>query len=207
MGNGKDATARTPKRRPAQRRREEVLDAAAQVFFQKGYDAATTEEIADRLDILKGSLYYYVESKDQLLFEIVRDVMQDALTALEGIAIGEGPAIDRLRAAIVGHVVHLTRNRTRAAILLHEYRALSEARRKLIRSLLDRYTRVLTDVVESARKEGAIRQDLDTGVATMTILGAANWPYRWYSPRGSLSSQEIAEQIASILIEGLKSRS
>lgn len=200
----KDATPRTAKRRPAQRRREEVLDAAAQVFFQKGYDAATTEEVADRLDILKGSLYYYVESKDQLLFEIVRDVMQDALAKLEELATAEGPAVDRLREAIVNHIVHLTRNRTRAAILLHEYRALSEARRKIVRGLLDRYTVVFTDLVESARKEGTIRQDVDTGIATMTILGAVNWPYRWYNPRGPLSSQQIAEQIAAVLIDGLR---
>jgi AcrR family transcriptional regulator len=200
-----NTATRTPKKRPLQRRREEVLDAAAHVFFQKGYDAATTEEIADRLDILKGSLYYYVESKDQLLFEIVREVMQDALAKQEEAASAPGTAIDRLRAAIVTHVLHLTKNRTRAAILLHEYRALSEPRRRAVREMLERYTRLIEGLVRSAQKKGSVRKDIDAMVATMTILGAVNWPYRWYSPRGALSAGEIAEQIANILIEGLVS--
>jgi hypothetical protein len=48
-----------------------------------------------------------------------------------------------------------------------------------------------------------VRKDVDIMVATMTILGAVNWPYRWYSPRGALTSAQIADQIAGILIEGL----
>jgi AcrR family transcriptional regulator len=200
-----NTATRTAKRRPPQRRREEVLDAAAHVFFQKGYDAATTEEIADRLDILKGSLYYYVESKDQLLFEIVREVIDGVLVKQEEAVSAPGTAIERLRGAIVTHIVHLTKNRTRAAILLHEYRALSEPRRRTIREMLDRYTSVINELVVSAQKEGSVRKDVDSMVATMTILGAVNWPYRWYNPRGPLSSAEIAQQMASILIDGLAS--
>src|SRR4030088_551773 len=104
-------TTSSTKRRPPQRRREEVLDAAALVFYQKGYDAATTEDIAGRLDMLKGSLYYYVESKDQLLFEIVRRVRVVPPPRLEEAAAAEGKAVDRLHGAIVAHVVHLTKNR------------------------------------------------------------------------------------------------
>jgi AcrR family transcriptional regulator len=200
------AATKASKRRPPQRRREEVLDAAAHVFFQKGYDAATTEDIANRLDILKGSLYYYVESKDQLLYEIISEVFQDALRNLEAVVSGEGRAIDRLRAAIVAHIVHLTKNRTRAAILLHEFRSLSEPGKRVIRGIQNRYERLLSDLVEAAKKEGTLRPGVDLRMASMTILGAANWPYRWFSPRGRLSSREAAEQIASILIDGLEAK-
>src|SRR5947207_409360 len=65
--------------RPPRRRQQEILEAAARVFHEKGYESTSIQDIADEVGILKGSLYYYIRSKEDLLYEIIRDIHDDAI--------------------------------------------------------------------------------------------------------------------------------
>ena len=78
-----DAPSRSP-------REQQILDAAAVVFYEKGYAAASIQDVADAVGILKGSLYYYIDSKEDLLFEILRDAHPRVDAAPERVAAGRG---------------------------------------------------------------------------------------------------------------------
>src|SRR5690242_21930048 len=76
-------TTRARRSRAPRRRQQEIVEAAARVFHEKGYESTSIQDIADAVGILKGSLYYYITSKEDLLFEIIRGVHEEALKNLE----------------------------------------------------------------------------------------------------------------------------
>src|SRR6266496_3647760 len=94
------ATRKESQRREPRRRRGEVLDAAVRVFHAKGYDATSIQDIADEVGILKGSIYYYITSKEDVLFEILDEVHRAAFNAVvEAIEI-DGDALQKLHAFV-----------------------------------------------------------------------------------------------------------
>jgi AcrR family transcriptional regulator len=189
--------------RAGKRRYEEVLRAAGEVFAEKGYDGCSTQDIADRLGILKGSLYYYTDSKESLLFELVEETMRQGLLVVEKIAEQKKPAVDRLRELVRAHIDYLTDNLVNIKLLLHERRSLAPAHRQVVRELEEAYQARMRTLVSEGQADGSIRKDLDPGIATLAILGALNWLYRWYQDgNGHLGPSAIADQFATILVEG-----
>jgi AcrR family transcriptional regulator len=185
------------------RRYEEVLKAAGEVFAEKGYEGSSTQDIADRLGILKGSLYYYTDSKESLLFELVDETLRRGLQEVEKIAEQSKPARDRLGDLVQGHIEYLTANLVNIKLLLHERRSLAPPHLQAVRELEEAYQGRLRTLVAEGQADGSIRDDLDAGIVTLAILGALNWLYRWYRDgNGHLRPAEIASQFSVILVEG-----
>jgi AcrR family transcriptional regulator len=181
-------------RKPGDERWAECLQVAARIFAQKGYAATSLQEIADALDMLKGSLYYYINSKEDLLYEVIREVLTQAEARMAAQADVQGPAVVRLERLVHEHVVFLIDHLTETTVYLHEAAQLSEARR----AELPEHTFVarLENLVRDGQADGTIRSDVDVRVAALSILGSANWVYRWYSPAGDLTPEQIAGEIA-----------
>lgn len=189
--------------RQAQRRREEVLQTAAEMFLANGYDATSTRDIAERLGMLKGSLYYYVDSKDDLLYEVIKDVYDRGEARLQAVLDGPGTPLEKLRLLIEGHLVNLTENLTATALLLHEHRRLSAERRRLVDEKQAEYRDAVVNLIAQGQRDGLVREDVDPDVATFVLLGALNWTYRWYRPDGEKDAAEVARQFAEVLLSGL----
>lgn len=119
-------------RKPRKERWIELLQVATEVFCEKGYEAASLQDIADRLGMLKGSLYYYIRTKEDLLYEVINDVFQQGLANIESLASQPGDPVERLYKVIVGHVDHMCRRLTGTAVFLHELDSLSADRQKSI---------------------------------------------------------------------------
>jgi AcrR family transcriptional regulator len=187
-------------------RRDEVLEAAAAVFVERGFDAATTRDIGERAGVLSGSLYHHFETKEEMLFELVRDVYDGVLATLDGLDPTSGTAADRLRLVLENHVRHLIANLARTTLFLHEFRSLTEEHRAIVQAAEERYVGVVTGLVEEGRADGSLRGDVDPRLARMVLLGAVNWVYRWYREGGSWPPEKIATDIASILLDGMSTR-
>src|ERR1700761_228 len=79
------------------KRQREIIDAAAKIFHRKGYSETTVQDIADAVGILKGSLYYYIDSKEDLLFQMLLEVHEDAKVIVKETAALDLSALERLR--------------------------------------------------------------------------------------------------------------
>src|SRR5437660_10309404 len=90
--------------RGGQRRREELIAVACRVFAAKGFDGASLQDIADEFGVLKGSLFHYIQSKDELLYEIIRGVYAGAEEDVWPLARGDDAAVARLRRVIAAYV-------------------------------------------------------------------------------------------------------
>lgn len=187
-------------RKPADERWRQILAVSARMFAERGYAATSLQQIADELNLLKGSLYYYINTKEDLLYEVIRSVYWEGVANFQQMSKGEGTAMTRLQAAIEGHVTHLISNMTATTVYLHEFTQMSKTRQDELSSL--DYTGLMRDLIKEGQADKSIREDLDPRLAAMAILGATNWVYRWYRP-GQSTPAEIAAQFAEIFTSGL----
>ncbi|MEV5848552.1 TetR/AcrR family transcriptional regulator [Streptomyces sp. NPDC051985] len=200
--------SRTPQRSGAERkprdeRRAEVLEAATQIFYEKGYEASALRDIADRVGMLKGSLYYYFQSKEDLLFQVISAVHREGLAVIRERAALPGDPLQRLENVIAGHVEHTCRNLVATAVFLHELSALPTERRQEILGTEHAYQGVFRGLIDQAQGEGLARADLDPRLAALSVLGSTNWVYRWYRPGGEFTPEQIGAQLAELAIRGV----
>jgi len=197
---GVPETARTAS---SKKRTQDIIDAAAQIFHDQGYSETSVHDIAEAVGILKGSLYYYIRSKEDLLFQVLSDVHDAFKGIVERTRAIDAPAVERLRYYIREHVIFNTQNVTKMAVFYHDYRALSE---KPLAEIVERrrfYEDYLRNLIAEAQEEGAVNRDLDPKLAAFTLFGMMNWVYHWFQPTGAWTPDQIGEQVASMAIDGL----
>lgn len=200
---GRSARRSGGERKPREERWVELIDVATQVFYEKGYDGASLQDIADRLGMLKGSLYYYIQSKEDLLFDVISAVHKEGLAVIRARAEVPGGPLERLESVIVGHVEHTCRNLVPTAVFLHELSSLPEERRREILGSEHAYQGVFRDLIESAQAEGLVRADLEPRLAALAVLGSTNWVYRWFRPGGAFTPEQIGSELAEMSIRGI----
>jgi AcrR family transcriptional regulator len=193
----------TRRSRAPRRRQSEILDAAAQVFHDKGYDSTSIQDIADAVGILKGSLYYYITSKEDLLYDIIQEVHRDGLKNLARIAALEGTALQKIRAFVVVHFTHNAENLVKVGVFFKDFRSLGEERRKVIVEERDEYENFLRDLIKAGHRDGTVCRDLEPKLSAITILGMLNWLYQWYRPEGEWSATAIANAYGDFVVAGL----
>lgn len=200
---GRSARRSGGERKPREERWAELIEVATQVFYEKGYDGASLQDIADRLGMLKGSLYYYIQSKEDLLFDVISAVHREGLAVIRARAEVAGDPLQRLENVIVGHVEHTCRNLVPTAVFLHELSALPPDRRQEVLGSEHAYQGVFRGLIEQAQKDGLVRPEVDPRLAALSVLGSTNWVYRWFRPGGEFTPEKIGGQMAEMAIRGI----
>jgi AcrR family transcriptional regulator len=193
-------------RRPAnnKKREREIIDAAAEIFHRQGYADTSVQDVADAVGILKGSLYYYIKSKEDLLFRVLEEVHEDAHGIIEEVAAMDAPPLERLAAYFRAHVEYNTRNLTKVAVTYHDFGLLTGERRDTIVKERQVYERFVVGLIKEAQESGDVRPEVDARLAAYSALGMANWVYTWYRPSGKTSPEELAELISEMIVGGLR---
>lgn len=179
--------------------REAIIAAAAKVFRTKGYHAATVQDIADAVGILKGSLYHHFESKEELLYLIVKEPRARLYQTVADIVADDLPAGEKLRRAILAHLEAFDKHYPHLFVYLRE----REEMTRRFRGAPKDYERYWQQILGEGVKSGQFRADLDVEVASYGLLGMLNWLYKWYDPRGRLSVREIAAQFSTMALAGV----
>ncbi len=187
----------------SQRRRQELIDAAAKIFQDKGYEAASIQDIADALNILKGSVYYYIDTKEDLLFAAIDQVHRSALANMDKLRQLDDPPLTLIRLFIESHIKHISDNLVKATVFFHDFRSLDRERHDYIVAERDEYDAFLRGLIARGQADGSICPDIDPKLATLAILGMMNWSYQWYRVGGGLDPMEIGRQFADIALGGL----
>ena len=185
-------------------KREAVLRAAAQVFNEQGFQASTLDQVAARLNVSKPTLYYYVRSKDEILFECVRIGLSMLQEAIDGVSATGGNAADKLMAVMRQYARIATLDFGMCVIRVGED-PLPPAAKVELRRMKAGLDRVFRDLVRQGIAEGSIGP-CDPKIAAFTIAGALSWIARWYRPEGTMSSDEIADDVIELLLKGLSIR-
>jgi TetR/AcrR family transcriptional regulator, cholesterol catabolism regulator len=182
-------------------RRSELTREAAKLFAQKGYHGTSIGDIADALGVQKGSLYSHIASKEDLLYETMRDGAAAFHGALD--AIPEAlPATEKIRLALRGHLRVVAEQLDVATVFVQEWRYLEGARREEIVAERRRYEERIRDLFREGRELSELRADLDESVAALLLLSAANWAYTWLQP--GRNTDELADRFYALLVDGMR---
>ena len=184
-------------------RERDIVATAARLFKEKGYRATTLEDIAAAVGMLKGSLYYYIRSKEELLYLVVRDPIRQVYGELEAIVAADLPFTEKITRAIANHMTVFHLHYPHIAVYLHDYRHLMDKLEQNVIETPKQYQRLWDTLLRQGIAAGEIRDDVDVTMAGYALLGMCNWTYRWYNPSGRLSPQEIAAVFTKIALQGL----
>ncbi len=195
------------KAKPARRyrqftkRRLEILRSAASAFSQNGFAGATMEEIADKVQMAKGNLYYYFPSKQELLFfcqeQSLGRLIEEANTVLKSNA----PPDEQLRIMIVTHVKTILEE-IYGSTAHTDFRSLPPSQLKKVIRHRDRYEKIYRKVIERGIKEGVFRK-CNIKTTVWAILGALNWTAQWFSPSGVITVDELGTQFTDLFLRAL----
>jgi AcrR family transcriptional regulator len=182
-------------------RRLEILRSAAEAFTQRGFAGATMEEIADRVGMAKGNLYYYFPSKQDLLFfcqeQSLTRLLEEAGTALRS----KTTASDQLRLMIIAHVTTILQE-IYGSTAHTDFRSLPAVKLKQVIRKRDQYEKAYRTVIERGIQEGTFRQ-CNVKTTVWAILGALNWTVQWFSPTGEITVNQLGEQFADLFVHSL----
>jgi AcrR family transcriptional regulator len=180
-----------------------VLTTAVRLFNERGYEATSMGDLAERLGITKSSIYHHVSSKEQLLRMAVDQALDGLFAAADEVRAMEGPAIQRLE-HLVRRSVLLLADRVEFVTLLLRVRGNTAVEREALLRRREFDSRV-TELAVMAKAEGDLRPDVDPATAARLLFGMVNSLTEWYRPdRGNAAA--LAETVTAIAFEGLRTR-
>jgi AcrR family transcriptional regulator len=182
----------------------QILEVAVTVFNEQGYDATSVAALADRLGLSKSAMYHHFDSKEQLLIH----ALDEALGSLEGVlqqpGARTGGAGERLGFVLRSAVTVLV-DKLPFVTLLLRVRGNSDVERDALerRRAFDHQ---VTAMVRAAQEEGSVRSDVEASVATRLLFGMVNSLVEWYRPSGPESAADLADDVLTLALDGLRTR-
>lgn len=184
--------------------RDRILEAAARLICEKGYDATSIQDIADATGLTKAGLYHHIRSKESLLLEIQHygmDVFEEKVLS-QVVSIAD--PLERLKACMEKNVRLVTDGWSKeVTIILQEHANLTGEARSQMNARKKRYVRFLETSFAEAVRAGQIRP-VNPKVAAFSFLGMVLWIYKWFRPEGPLSAEQLAREMQDILFGGLE---
>jgi AcrR family transcriptional regulator len=190
-----------------EKRRGEILKAAALVFREMGYGSATVDDVARRADIDRASIYYYFKGKKDLLREMVGDATIENVEMAERIAQSTEPPNVKLRHLIIGLFKSYERHFPYLYVYVQEDMSrLAQDRSpwsKKILALNRRFDVAVVRIVQEGFERGFFQSKGDSKLIAAGIVGMCNWSHRWFEPTQPGRAAEIAGIFADMVIDGL----
>lgn len=182
-----------------------IVSIAASLFAGRGYRGTSMRDIGRSVGVHAGSLYVHIASKEDLLHSIVTSIMERSERDMSGVLASREPAAEQLREIARRHIELIGTNKEFATVFFHEWRNLGQARQEAVIASRDRWEDGLRSVISRGIAAGEFRP-VDVRIAGIALTSMLNWAYVWYSPDGDLSADQLADQFAGLLIDGLHAR-
>lgn len=192
------------RKRTTHRRSGEIIEAAAKVFAERGYHGCSTQDIADVLKIRQASLYYYFPSKEVALELVCMRGVEGFYETERAIADGPGTATERLSGLIRAHISPLLDRGNFMKVFLTQRQFLPAHSRRKIRKVSRGIEAIFEGVLQQGQRGGEFRADLDTRLATLSILSILNGCAAWYS-REQASIERIGSDFIALILRGIDS--
>lgn len=186
-------------------RKSQIIDVSTSLFREKGYHAASLDDVAERIGFTKPAIYHYFSSKEDILFEVIEQIVDRALQRMVAIAARPSSPTDKLRDVIIANTEAILENLDAHIVFFNARGLLSPDREDTIIESERIYTRVVRKIYQDGISAGEFL-DIDPMVATSTILGASSWAYRWFDPHGRRTAKEVAHDVAALTMNGYASR-
>lgn len=183
-----------------------LLDTASQLFASGGYTTTSIREVAVAMGIEKASLYYYINSKDDLCYQIILSAHEHMLASVRAALVGVEGAESRLLRFIAAHVCALLEHKNWIAVATEQINFLEPRKRAQIVALRDEYEQMVRALLTDAQAAGLVRIDIPARYLGFALLGMITHIYPWYQEEIDPQPQELAVLLADILLNGIRQR-
>jgi AcrR family transcriptional regulator len=184
----------------ADAQRQRILAGAVAVFSRRGYRAASMNEVAEQVGLRKPTLYHYVKTKQDLLVAVYEEVLDESLARARRIVAGAPDTREAVRALIVDRAAYTCEHRDLLTICFEEESELPPDLRQPILERRRVYERLVREAVEDHLRATGRTLPIPVNIYVNTLLGAANWTYKWFDPAGPRTPRELGEDVAAVLM-------
>ncbi len=186
-------------------RKNQVIRKAAELFREYGYAATSMRDLANALGIEAASLYSHIKSKEEILQSLCFEIAAQFRESLEKVEKMDISFSEKLRLGIRGHIEVMAADLIASAVFMNEHRHLSEPYLRDFLLLRINYINRFKKIIEGGIKNGEFKH-IDTKLAVMTLFSSLNWMPNWYDPSGIINPSDLGDQLANMLIDGLKTK-
>jgi AcrR family transcriptional regulator len=183
-------------------REDQLLETATRLFKENGFHNTSMQDLAAALGMQKGSLYYYIDSKEELLRRLLERATSVLAFQIDEIYASDLPPARKLRWALENHAVTMMEHLDLVSVYLQEYRNLPPNRLSEALAVRKHYEQVLMQIVQDGIDSGDFRT-VNVKMAVFGFLGMVNWTHQWFSPDGAFSSREISSMLADLALHGV----
>lgn len=182
--------------------KQSIVEVAVKLFKSKGYGTTSVNNIADELGCTKAALYYYFNSKEDILYEIFCQSMSAAETRFAQMMSQEMSLEERLRKIIYNQIMATVDSMPQISIFFTEMANLNPAYQEEINLRRRKYEENVAEVFQEGIRAGVLKK-IDVLPTVYGIIGMCNWLYHWYKPDGRLKAEELAELYADMILQGI----
>lgn len=182
---------------------EDIVDAAAQLFSEQGYAATSIQDIADSVGILKGSLYHYIHTKEDLLHAVIQEAhLHTAALGVEALAL-DGDARAKLTYVVEQHLTGAASNLAKVRVFYTEAKFLPADRLNQILAQRDSYEHSLREIIRLGQREGTFAAHLDPTLTAIAILAILNSVQQWFRPDGPRTLDQVTASFTDLILRSV----
>ncbi len=185
-------------------RKEQVIRSAAELFREKGYAAASMRDLAQKLGIEAASLYSHIKSKEEILQNLCFDMAAEFRKSLDLVEKQKTSASEKLKNGIIGHIQVMAKDLTASAVFMNEHRHLSQPFLRDFLLMRINYINRFKNIIDEGVTKNEFKSNIDKKLAVMTLFSSLNWMPMWYDPSSNIDPQSLGQQLADMLVNGLK---
>ena len=191
-------------------RREEIVQAAAHVFRERGFEATTLRDVAAALGTDRASLYYYVGSKEELLQEIVSQALRLDIEMAEAVKRSRSSSPEKIAALIESMVDSYDKNYPHMMVYIEDLGRIARQDSQWSIDVIEQtraYESLVHSILRKGQRDGTLRSDLPVELCALALFGMINWMHRWYRPDTKWTVEDVAGTFTAIFLDGYAKRS
>jgi TetR/AcrR family transcriptional regulator, cholesterol catabolism regulator len=178
-----------------------VLEHAARIFCEKGYEGASMRDLSRAAGMSLAGLYHYFESKEELLYLIQKHAFRTIIERLQHRLEGTTDPEERIRIFIENHLEYFLANKEAMKVLTHEDETLKNGRGAEIRAIKREYYRICLELLEDLRRAQGLQ--FSSRLAVLGLFGMINWIYTWHNPRVDADARALAQEMGDLFLRGV----
>ena len=187
-------------------KKEQIYKAAAKLFREKGYNAASMRDLAGRVQLKASSLYSHIGSKEEILIKICLDNAHHFIAGMESVENMHRSITEKIKALLLLHIRTAIEDTTSVTVFNDEWKHLSEPYLGQFVQLRKDYENRFRAIIKTGVETGEIKK-MNTEILLYSLLNSVQWLHYWYKPEGNIKQNELERDIVLMLMEGIVNHS
>jgi len=183
-------------------RAAQIKDTVSRLFAEKGYHATSMRDVGNQIGMSKSSMYNYFKSKEDILFHLMNDAMDEALETLKAICRADHTPEEKLNAVLDFYACYYAGDQDRLTLLVNELPSLSDEHQEIIKRKDRDYVKLIRSILDDLTDAGRMRAIHPT-VATFAFFGMVHYTIKWYKKEGAVRPGELARLFVEIFTKGI----